>query len=143
MFFTAKTKVLSLLLTLRSVAKYIVVKLKFSVKHLLVYFVYVCVFILQLETQHVLQGDINKESLTNFLIDYASDNLPRWHRTSSVKPRTDGFSFGPTQTIHLSRYREVNPHDCQDNMVCVEELSYSNFKSKVLENKKVSFIQRF
>lgn len=90
----------------------------------------------QSEAQFLLQGEINKVSLTNFIRDYISNNLPRWHRTTALKPRSHGFSLGPTQTIHLSRYTARNPRDCKNNMVCVEELNYSNFRSKVLENKK-------
>lgn len=92
---------------------------------------------MQAESQYLLKGEINKESLTDFIRDYVSNVLPRWHRTTDVQPRSSGFSFGPTQTIHLSRYNSDNVVNCKENMVCVEELSYSNFKTKVLENTKV------
>lgn len=90
----------------------------------------------QAETQYLLQGEINKVTLTNFIKDYVSDKLPRWHRTANTQPRAHDFTLGPTQTIHLSRYNARNPDECKENVVCVEELNFSNFKSKVLENKK-------
>ncbi|KAK3911975.1 Thioredoxin domain-containing protein 11 [Frankliniella fusca] len=90
----------------------------------------------QAETQYLLQGEINKVTLTKFIKDYVSDNLPRWHRTADTQPRALDFSLGPTQTIHLSRYSARNPDECEENAVCVDELNYSNFKSEVLENKK-------
>lgn len=90
----------------------------------------------QSEAQYILKGEINKASLTKFIKDYVTNNLPRWHRTSDVRPRSQGFSLGPTQTIHLSRYSALNEKKCEDNMICVEEISFSNFRERVLDNKK-------
>lgn len=88
------------------------------------------------ETQYLLEGEINKATLTVFIRNYIHKNLQRWHRTTDVEPRSDGFVLGPTQTIHLSRYNARHIGDCEANMVCVEELSYRSFKAKVLDTKK-------
>nr|CAD7448565.1 unnamed protein product [Timema bartmani] len=78
------------------------------------------------ESSYLLEAELSKGSLVDFIVNYTEGSLSRSLRSTAKKP------------IALNRYPEINSQNCQqdEGSICVPELTTDTFFSTVLDKDK-------